>query len=71
MDLVVVVLFTFIYGFIKLYRSGNISLDSSPVMNDDGSITVSESFRPVGNNLMLKKEPDAYTLILKELGLKK
>lgn len=71
MDLVLVVIFTFVYGFIKLYKSGNIGFDSSPVMNEDGTITTSEDFRPVGSNLMLKKEPDAYTLILKELGLKK
>lgn len=69
MDLLIVALGVFVFGSIKVYSSGGFKLEESPVMNKDGSITTAGASVSVGNNLTLKREPEAFTLILKELGL--
>lgn len=42
----------------------------SPILNEPGAQTAEVYTLPVGRNLQLLKEKDAYTLILEELGLK-
>lgn len=42
---------------------------AKPVMNEDGTVTYPDSALPIGENLELLYEVDAYTYILKELGL--
>ena len=71
MDLIIYTLIILSIGFYKMVRSKNepeiVTLASSDTFT--GS-TVQVDI-PIGNNLRLYKEPDAYTLILQQFGLKR
>lgn len=71
MDLTIYMLCLIVIGFIRVGHTGHISEDQGIV--DSGVTTVEGSYEdiPIGQNLGLKKEFGAYTLILEELGLKR
>lgn len=70
MDVLLTILVVALVGSIKVFREGTVIEDSvKPVMQSDGSIVLPKSQRPVGDNLGLKREYGAFTMILKELNL--
>lgn len=70
MDGLAVLLVVLCIGIAKIRQSSDIIEDTTyEAMREDTAETVAPTI-PVGNNLMLIHEPDAFELILKELGLK-
>ena len=68
MDLAIAMLAIVILGVWRMnVTKGN--RDTAPIMNEDGTVTYPEKMLPIGQNLELLYEVDAYTYILKELGL--
>ena len=68
MDLIVYVIVLAILGAVRVRGTVNVS-DSVGIV-DTGTTTLVNDL-PIGDNLMMYKEPNAYTFILYELGLKK
>lgn len=71
MDIILYVVAGLSIGIYKAWISGGFKVEEKiSVTNEDGTTQlVPRSSIPVGNNLLLEKEPEAFTLILKELGL--
>ena len=68
MDLAIAMLAIVILGVWRMnVTKGN--RDTAPIMNEDGTVTYPEKMLPIRQNLELLYEVDAYTYILKELGL--
>lgn len=67
MDLLVYCLILIVVGFIKVSSTAAVSDDVGVAE----TVSVETCDLPIGNNLALKKEVGAYTLILYELGLVK
>lgn len=67
MDLIIYLVVMAAIGLIKM----NTSSDAvSTLLNNPGEVVSEVCTLPIGRNLSLLKEKDAYTLILEELGLK-
>lgn len=68
MDIIIYVL---IMVGIGLYKMKTVSADiQSMLVQEPATAEVIVTDIPIGNNMHLYKEQDAYTLILEELGLK-
>ena len=71
MDLIVVIMLTAGMGLIKIRQYGSYDGTQSFVESDVSLESESLSKIPIGNNLMLKKESNAFEKIVIELGLKR
>ena len=72
MDLILYCVILLSVGFMKMYGSKKVSQGDTLLKPDnftEGTVQVVEL--PIGNNLRLYKEQDAYTLILQQFGLKR
>lgn len=69
MDLIIYCVILALVGFMRIGQTAQVSDDEGIV--DTGVTTISSAYEelPIGQNLALKKEDGAYTLILEELGL--
>lgn len=67
MDLFVYLLVLAVWGLIKTKAPADAL---GPILNNPGEAAAEMCVLPIGRNLSLLKERDAYTLILEELGLK-
>jgi hypothetical protein len=69
MDLIIYCVIIALVGFMRIGQTAQVSDDEGIV--DTGVTTISPAYEelPIGQNLALKKEVGAYTLILEELGL--
>lgn len=74
MDLPIVIFLAFCVGAMHLQPSTKVeaksNIQAETQVHSECAQSVSDEV-PIGNNLMLKKDPLAFTLILRELGLKK
>jgi len=71
MDMLLVMLTVIIAGVIKISKVGGLSEFKPPVLQKDGSVAYSNvNDIPIGNNLSLRREPEAFTKIIKQLGLR-
>ncbi len=66
MDLIAYCAALFVVGLIGMFRTRNVS-ESSGII-DTGKVSEVANI-PIGNNLALKKDRKAFTLILEELNL--
>ena len=69
MDLLIYCVILTIVGFVRIGQTAQVSDDEGIVETGVTTIVSGYDDIPVGNNLALKKELNAYTLILEELGL--
>ncbi|MBR3598675.1 MAG: hypothetical protein IKL53_02230 [Lachnospiraceae bacterium] len=69
MDFIVYLILIGLIGFGRVTQTREVS-DSVGIV-DNGITTTIDCELPIAQNLAMVKEPDAYTLILEELGLKK
>lgn len=69
MDLVLLLAIMIGIGLYRIQKSGGLK-EEMIIMHGDGSITIPDGHVPVGSNLSLKKEPDAFMKIVREMGLK-
>ena len=69
MDLAISMVVMTVIGIWRLTATDGLKKQSRPVMHEDGTVEYPADSIPVGNNLELMYEVDAYTLILKQLGL--
>lgn len=67
MDLIVYCAVLLVLGLARVRATRDVS-DSVGIVETGGTITVNCEL-PIGQNLALIKEPYAYTIIIKELGL--
>ena len=70
MDLLISMVAMVVLGVIRISKTGGLVEDDTPMMQEDGTVVYPSKNIPVGSNLELLYEVDAYTYILKELGLK-
>jgi hypothetical protein len=71
MDLIIYCIILVLIGFMRVGQTAQVSDDVGIVDTGVTTVTCAEyADLPVGQNLGLIKEPDAYTLILEEWGLK-
>lgn len=68
MDLVIYAIIMFAFGAWRMVVTDGNREDVSYI-NEEGELVVSDENRPIGTNYELLYEVDAYTFILKELGL--
>ena len=72
MDFPVIILVAFLCGVVKVLKTGDKAESLVAVQVDVPDEVVDMQLEiPVGNNLMLNREMNAFTAILLELGLKK
>ncbi len=67
MDLAIYILVLISVGFFRMRTPADVV---SPILNNPTAQQSEQCTLPIGRNLQLLKESDAYTLILEELGLK-
>lgn len=67
MDLVIYCGLLLILGFVRVSKTS--SVPESVGITDTGGTTTVDCELPIGQNLALTRELEAYTIILKELGL--
>lgn len=68
MDLILYCLVIGVVGLVRQSKTRNVP-DDVGVVSMGGTVSMDYDL-PVGNNFLMWKEPEAYTLILQELGLK-
>ena len=69
MDLLITMFVVLCVGTVKVIK--NLKLDRAPILEADGSLNRIGDERPIGNNIMLKRDSESFTYILKELRLRK
>lgn len=67
MDLIVYCGILFLIGVVRVGRTSSVP-DSVGIVSTGGTTTI-DCDLPIGSNLRLIREPNAYTIILEELGL--
>jgi hypothetical protein len=70
MDLLIAMVAMVALGIWRITCTDGMKQDDKPIMQEDGTVVYPDSVIPVGSNLELLYEVDAYTFILKQLGLK-
>lgn len=73
MDLILYVVVLLCIGFYKMNASSKTPANAKQMLASESFTegTVQIVDLPIGNNLRLYKEPEAYTLILQQFGLKR
>lgn len=70
MDIILVILI-FIIGSFRMVTNKTVAPDTNIVVNEyTGEVYSVQEQLPIGTNLMLHREPDAFCKIVKELKLK-
>lgn len=71
MDIFIILGIVFITGYVRYQFLGAKKQDEDLYeIQSDGTMMNSEGLAPIGSNLEKKKEPDAYTMVLKQFNLR-